>query len=96
MLSKLSVLLSNVKWYIPLDIESAKFITVLSRVFCKTKYSKLPEILTIPVIFISPIGGRSLFKASPGSKGPFFINILPMLVYDPKQESIAIIYGFKK
>ena len=46
-------------------------ITRCNRVFCRTKYSINPPTFTIPVMWMSPTGGRSLFTPAPGRTGPY-------------------------
>ena len=48
---------------IPLVIQSANDITVNNLVFWRTINSKLPDILTTPVILRSPTEGKSLLSA---------------------------------
>ena len=76
---------------IPLVIQSANDITVNNLVFWRTINSKLPDILTTPVILRSPTEGKSLLSAKPGLRGFYSINILPTFWTFPKEESIAII-----
>ena len=54
----------------PETIESAICTTVASRVLCRRKWSNAPAIFTIPVIEISPTGGKVLCTPNPGSKAP--------------------------
>ena len=78
----------------PFEIVSAILTTVYKRVFCNIIKSKPFDILTFPVILISPTSGSTLFNANPGFSGELLIKIFPTLLTDPKHASIATIYGF--
>ena len=85
-----------IKWFIALEIQSAKDITMNNLVFCNIMKSKFPDILTTPFIFISPTSGKVFSKAKPGCRGESSTNTFPIFWTFPREASIPIIKGFIK